>query len=242
MEVLEIVQNNSSDTSSKGVSQLKFDIRDYDDEKRTIDFIFTTPDIDRSNDIVDINGIDIEDFKNNPVFLWVHDKTKQPLGRVVDMFKEDGVIKGTVEFWRNDLDPAYWSEHDKLALSIYEQYKRGFLKGVSIAFRPVESEFNKGTGGMIYKKIKLTEISAVPVPDNPNALSISKSLADIDCEIVKKYCEDTLKAFDKKHADEILKHINDKINAENEVKEIFKHIADRMMANNIIKEINKIII
>lgn len=182
---------------SNSFQKLNFSVDAFDDNSRTIDFIFSTPVEDRSNDTVVVSGIDTSNFLKNPVFLWAHDKTKPPIGKVKDLKVENNILKGKVEFWRNPTDPAYWSEYDKLSVMLYEQYKKGFLKGVSIAFIPIEKILNKATGGVIYNKISLTEISAVPVPDNPEALSIGKgfcSLADI--EIIKSICEETLKSYD----------------------------------------------
>ena len=67
-----------------------------------------------------------------------------------------------------------------MAVSVYEQYKNGFLKAVSISFIPVDYSFNKITGGNDYKTYKITEISAVTVPDNPNALKVGKGIDSSD--------------------------------------------------------------
>lgn len=162
------------------VQRYNFDVTKFDDSNRTIDFVFTTSDKDRSNDIVNPSGAIIEDYMKNPVFLWSHDKTRQPLGKINNLILNDGRLEGTVEFWRNDIDPAYWSEADKMAVSVYEQYKNGFLKAVSISFIPVDYSFNKITGGNDYKTYKITEISAVTVPDNPNALKVGKGIDSSD--------------------------------------------------------------
>lgn len=159
------------------IQRYNFDVTKFDDSNRTIDFIFSTSDTDRSNDVVNPSGAIIEDFMKNPVFLWSHDKTKQPIGKINNLLiNGEGNLEGTVEFWRNNIDPAYWSEADKMAVSVYEQYKNGFLKAVSISFIPVDYTFNKVTGGNNYNTYKITEISAVTVPDNPNALKIGKGI------------------------------------------------------------------
>jgi uncharacterized protein len=162
------------------VQRYNFDVTKFDDSNRTIDFVFTTSDKDRSNDIVNPSGAIIEDYMKNPVFLWSHDKTRQPLGKINNLILNNGRLEGTVEFWRNDIDPTYWSEADKMAVSVYEQYKNGFLKAVSISFIPVDYSFNKITGGNDYKTYKITEISAVTVPDNPNALKVGKGIDSSD--------------------------------------------------------------
>ena len=162
------------------VQRYNFDVTKFDDSNRTIDFVFSTSDKDRSNDIVNPSGAIIDDFMRNPVFLWSHDKTKQPLGKINNLVLNEGRLEGTVEFWRNNIDPAYWSEADKMAVSVYEQYKSGFLKAVSISFIPVDYTFNKVTGGNNYNSYKITEISAVTVPDNPNALKVGKGICSND--------------------------------------------------------------
>lgn len=162
------------------VQRYNFDVTKFDDSNRTIDFVFTTSDKDRSNDTVNPSGAIIEDYMKNPVFLWSHDKTKQPLGKINNLILNEGRLEGTVEFWRNNIDPAYWSEADRMAVSVYEQYKSGFLKAVSISFIPVDYSFNKMTGGNDYKTYKITEISAVTVPDNPNALKVGKGIDSSD--------------------------------------------------------------
>ena len=198
-------------TEIKTVQRYNFDVTNFDDEKRTIEFVFTTNTTDRSNDIVNPKGAILNDFKKNPVFLWSHDKTKQPLGRVIEIeIEEDGSLVGTVEFWRNNIDPAYWSEADKVAVSVYEQYKNKFLNAVSIAFKPIDYKFNKQRGGMDYNTYSITEISAVTVPDNPNALRVGKSMG-IDFDVIKSYCKDTLSKFEEfeniNMAEDIIKSI-----------------------------------
>ncbi len=52
------------------------------------------------------------------------------------------------------------------------------MKAVSVGFLPIEWSFNEERGGympMDFKRQELVEISAVPVPSNPDALSIARS-------------------------------------------------------------------
>ena len=49
------------------VQRYNFDVTKFDDSNRTIDFVFTTSDKDRSNDIVNPSGAIIEDYMKNPV-------------------------------------------------------------------------------------------------------------------------------------------------------------------------------
>jgi len=153
--------------------RLETAVRGYDDEKRIISFIFSTNSEDRKGDTINNNGWVLDDFNKNPVFLWQHDITEQPLGIIENLRVEEGDLVGDVVFWRSDRDPALWSDFDKKSDSIYEQYKKGFLKGASVRFKPLD--FNPSStkkNGIDYTKQYLLEISAVSVPDNADALSV----------------------------------------------------------------------
>lgn len=211
---------NDFEVNDNPIKFQKYDINveSFNEEKREIKFTFSTGRVDRSNDIVNPQGAILDDFLKNPVFLWMHDKTIPPIGKVVAIEKQGNVLIGVVEFWKNSNSPEFWSESDRLANSIYEQYKNGFLKAVSVAFRPVDATYNRETGGNNYNSYTITEISAVTVPDNPDALIRAKSIG-IDTEIVKSYCEKTLEIFKQMETsqkeemsfDEIIKSINEEI-------------------------------
>ncbi len=153
--------------------RLEVAVKGHDDEKRMITFVFSTGTADRKGDTINNNGWDIDDFNKNPVFLWQHDLTEQPLGKIEGLRVEEGNLVGDVEFWFSDRSPELWSDFDKKADSIYEQYKRGFLKGASVRFAPLDfTPSTENENGINYEKQYLLEISAVSVPDNADALSV----------------------------------------------------------------------
>lgn len=208
----------------------EIDVEAFNDTKREIKFTFSTSRVDRSNDIVNPQGAILDDYLKNPVFLWMHDKSKPPIGRITAIEKQGNVLIGVVEFWKNEGEPDTWSESDKLANSIYEQYKNGFLKAVSVAFRPVDAEYNRNTGGNIYNSYVVTEISAVTVPDNPDALIRAKSIG-IDMEIVKSYCEEAMKVFNAEtsHKEiDLIEEINKIIDKQIKIQEIIKSIQEEI--------------
>jgi len=151
--------------------RLKVKVNNVDDEKRILSFTFSSNTSDRKGDTVNNSGWIIDDFIKNPVFLWQHNITEQPLGRIHNLRTEGVNLVGEVEFWKSNRDPALWSEFDKKADSVYEQYKSGYMKGASVRFKPVD--ISSGTtkeGGIKYNKQYLLEISAVSVPDHADAL------------------------------------------------------------------------
>lgn len=55
-------------TEIKTVQRYNFDVTNFDDEKRTIEFVFTTNTTDRSNDIVNPKGAILDDLKETLYF------------------------------------------------------------------------------------------------------------------------------------------------------------------------------
>lgn len=139
---------------------------------RILKFEFSNTKEDYTNDII-MQNFDLERFRKNPVFLYDHKQEQLPIGRVVSIESSNGVTSGEVEFWINDGEPSTWSETDKLANTIYKQYKEGFLKGVSIRVKPIDVAINpnsKNGKGLIVKKSTLLEISATSLPMNEDSL------------------------------------------------------------------------
>lgn len=150
---------------------------------RTMQFLVSNEDPDRDGDVVVQSGWDLTAFKENPVFLVAHDKTKFPVGTFIDLSVQGKSLVGTVKF----ADPGTYD----LADLAYDLYSQGILKGCSVGFRPVKPiEDNVETndkGGFTYKKQELLEVSAVSVPANPKALAIAKSYKkDISSLLISK--------------------------------------------------------
>lgn len=117
--------------------------------------------VDRMGEVVDQDGLDLKNFKKNPVLLWAHNsglgENRPPIGKVIKTWLE-GVSKKKLMF------KLEFDMEDEFAAMIYNKYKKGFLSAFSIGFQPLEMVENT------YTKSELLEISAVPVPANPEAL------------------------------------------------------------------------
>jgi HK97 family phage prohead protease len=146
--------------------------KSVDAESRTVDIVLTSEIMDSDGDVVRVAGLDTTRFETNPVVLWNHDKNSKPIGQVVKgSLRVDGdKLVGTVLF-------AETAE----AIEIFELYKGGFLRSWSIGFDALDYDRIEG-GRFDISKSDLTELSGVPIPANPEALTISKSLK---CESIR---------------------------------------------------------
>ena len=60
-------------------------------EHDTVDFMASTNDVDREQEVIDPKGWDLKNFKNNPVILWAHSATDLPIGKATKVeVREDG--------------------------------------------------------------------------------------------------------------------------------------------------------
>jgi len=140
-----------------------------------LEAIVSTDDIDRHGEIVNIDGIDLKNYQNNPVVMWAHDYSLPPIGKTTSLTKEKigkkTVLKAVMEFATGISD---------LAREVYNLYKEGFMSAFSIGFIPLDME------GNIYTESELLEYSAVPIPANPNALLLAKAKG-FDTDILSCY-------------------------------------------------------
>lgn len=130
---------------------------------RPLSFVASEESEDRLGDVIKVDGWELDAFKKNPVFLYVHDHAFPPIGRVPSVNIDGKQLLASVQFDRED----------EFAALIQRKYQSGFMRGVSVGFRAIEFEANSsstGARGTVFKKQELVEISAVPVPAHPKAL------------------------------------------------------------------------
>ena len=125
---------------------------------------------DRKGDVIAPSGWELEGYRRNPVFLWAHDRSEPPIGQAQRVWVEDGSLQAVVEFAPMDF-----------AQEIAELYVRGFMRGVSVGFIPLETEMrdaSNGRRGYLYRRQELLEISAVPVPMHSDAVALRSRRAE----------------------------------------------------------------
>lgn len=119
---------------------------------------------DRMGDLIDASGWILDSYRKNPVFLWAHQRSIPPIGRSVRTWVDDGGLRAIVEF-----------APTAFACEVAELFASGFMRGVSVGFRPVEMSRRKSSDGrdsFHFKRQELLEISAAPVPMHEDALSM----------------------------------------------------------------------
>lgn len=112
-------------------------------------FIASTEGVKRDGKNLDMSRWRLENYRKNPVFLWVHDYwgTKLPLGRAEAQVEE-----------RQLLADVTFDQEDEFARQVESKYARGFLHTVSVGWDETKEGYD------------LLDISAVPVPGDPDAL------------------------------------------------------------------------
>jgi len=145
------------------------EIKEVSGKERTLEFIGSTETQDRVGDIIEAGGWNIKDYKANPVFLWAHRYDQPPIGKANKVWiSNDKKLKFHIEFAS--------AETYEFADTIFKLYQGGFLNAVSVGFEPKDWDLieTKDDDTFFspkrYKKQDLLELSAVPVPANPEAL------------------------------------------------------------------------
>jgi HK97 family phage major capsid protein/HK97 family phage prohead protease len=143
-------------------------VRAVDEDKRTIEGVATTPMQARDGDVLVTEGIQ---FKLPIPFLYRH---SEPFGNVTNAsVKKDG-IRVRVQVAPAGVSPKideYWN-----------LVKSGTVRGLSIGWRTLEEAYDKTIAGFRIYKSEWLELSAVPVPADPNATITS--VRSMDAEIL----------------------------------------------------------
>jgi len=139
-----------------------------DPEQLILRSIITTGYPDRAGDVVVPKGLrNIEDFLRNPVVLWAHQRDLPPIGRCLALEVLSDRIIAQTQFARGVA----------FAEDVFNLYQQGILRGWSIGFLPIRSRPHRH--GMRYEEWDLLEYSAVPVPENPAALTLAVAKGQI---------------------------------------------------------------
>jgi HK97 family phage prohead protease len=139
--------------------------------------------LDRMGDKIDQSGWDLKYYKKtNPTVLWGHNiKTERPpIGKALKVWIENRGKKDARLMFKIQFDLQ-----DNFASEIFRKVKEGFINTVSVGFNPVEWEEietkkESSFGGKKYTKQELLELSFVPVPANPEASVILRTMSKED--------------------------------------------------------------
>jgi hypothetical protein len=125
--------------------------------------VVTTIDADRAGDVVIPTGVkNLDEFLLNPVVLWAHNRTH---------FPPIGICEWIDVQPRRLVAQTKFAEGVPFAEDIFRLYEQNVLRGWSIGFVPRRAA-PRGRGVTI-AEWDLLEYSAVPIPENPGALTVA---------------------------------------------------------------------
>jgi phage head maturation protease len=143
-------------------------------------FVASSETVDRYNTIIKAAGWDLAAYNRNGVVLFGHDSRALPIGKGVARVEGTQLILD-VDFFDESTNPVA-----EQSLRILD----AGVMGVSVGFRALEAiENNSRLTGDKWKDMfeppldflrsELLEVSVVPIPANPDALPIGRSLQEI---------------------------------------------------------------
>jgi phage head maturation protease len=138
--------------------------------KMRIRSVITTADPDRAGDVVVPDGLrNADEFMLNPVVLWAHNRSAfPPIGTCEWLDPQPRRVVAETRFARGV----------PFAEDIFRLYEQGVLRGWSIGFVPRKARRLPQTSpavppGLWVSEWDLLEYSAVPIPENPGALTVA---------------------------------------------------------------------
>jgi hypothetical protein len=142
---------------------------------RTVRAVISTAQPDRAGDVIVPAGLrNAAEFLTNPVVPWAHQRTLPPVGTCVGLDVQPDRIVAVTRF----------AEGVPLAEDLFRLYEQGVLRGWSIGFVPRRATLlpqspRTGRRGLRVEAWDLLEYSAVPVPENPEALTLAVAKGEV---------------------------------------------------------------
>lgn len=125
-----------------------------------VEFVVSTGAIDAHGERINVDGIDLKDYKQNPVVLWGHNGFDLPIATTTRIWKSAGKLMAKAEFFLDD----------EFAAKVYDYILKGRIKAVSIGGMVQEW----GSDGITISKLNMKEFSVVTIPANQEALVTAK--------------------------------------------------------------------
>lgn len=132
--------------------------------------VISTPSLNSYGTRVLTSGIDIEQYKKNPILLYMHrrgEREDAPIGRVEDVHIEGDKLVGSLVF----------DEKDDFGKKVAQKWADGFLRMVSAGLSIIELSDDPavllpGQRRMTITKSKLDEVSVVDIGANDDSLAL----------------------------------------------------------------------
>jgi hypothetical protein len=155
-------------------------IDDIDRAAKRLIVKITTDILDRDKEVMLPKGGNLDNYRKNPVVLWAHERNGLPIAKDYGIKTRQHDIVGNPQFVTKGP-----KEHVEFAQGVYELYAEEILSTWSLGFipdfekmgEPTEKELKarpdwNGARRLI-REWELVEYSAVPVPANPEAVTIA---------------------------------------------------------------------
>ncbi len=155
----QIISEESVKKIQEGLSSLELK---EEKTERKFKVVASTEDIDRSWEIIKLNGWKRENFMKNPVIIANH------------IYKIENIVgKATSIYVKNNQLIIEWvfAESNPLGKLLSDLYEEWMVKTVSVWFIPNKRDEKNPK---IISEAELLELSFVAVPCNPNALSLDQ--------------------------------------------------------------------
>jgi HK97 family phage prohead protease len=138
------------------------EVKSFDDDKRIVEGVATTPTPDRVQDRINPLGAK---FSLPIPFLWQHNHS-QPIGHVIDADTKKTGIKFKAQVEKLDEPGALKDRLDEA----WQSLKLRLVRATSIGFAPIKWAWIEASGGIDYDEWEWFELSAVTIPMNPEAV------------------------------------------------------------------------
>lgn len=179
---------------------IHIDSKAINSEERSLVAVGSKEVIDRDGDLIPIKGINLTEYKKNPVVLRAHNYSDLPVARTDKVWKSGDELKFKIDF------PT--AEVSAMGDAIWRLYEGGYMHSFSIGFIPdfsaieypkeePNTKSKEKLPNRIFHKIQLLEISVVSVPANQDALVAGCTKALKDNVLTDTECKDILDMYTK---------------------------------------------
>ena len=211
------------------------EIKSSDEDKREITAIASSEKIDRDGDLVRVDGINIKEYKKNPVVLFAHDHSSLPIAKTTKIWKENKNLMVKMQFTQ--------PEENSMGDTVYKLIKGDYLKSLSIGFKPDWDSAVRleKSNGWDFKSSNLYEISIVPIPANVASVvqskGIQKALEDevideLELKEIELYLDELIKNKPVEDIEEV---------EEGELEDLIEKAKDELEKETLENEIDAII-
>jgi len=154
-------------SSQRVVKHFTFEAKAIRESENIVEGIFSTPAVDRHDEVVVQEGWKLDDYLRNPVVLWSHDNYQFPLAQMVSLGFENGNLIGAMKFAVEEYD---------VAATAFRLMKGKYLRAFSVGF--INNVYEVDQGNEVVKLVEnlLLEVSVVNIPANQEALAKMKTL------------------------------------------------------------------